>query len=553
MKNLPLLILLIASLLAACSPAVTVTPPAPPTKTTLPTSTKTPTATIIPSPTLTSTPTPAPMSAKISGMIYDPGFGFKDAFLNPTSDAQIVNVIKPMGVNWVAIFASCYMSTIHSPVVRCDESLGVPNDASLRHAIALAKSQGLRVLFKPGILIQETGIALDVRMQSEADWQSFFDSYGAAMVHWAELSEETGVDYFAVGTEMSGTQQRETEWRQLIQDVRAVYSGPLTYCANSGSETGVTWWDALDAIGVDAYYPLVVSENPTVEQIKTAWTPYVTLLDGLAKKWGKSIIFTEAGYTSQNMSLRTPWGDRSDQPIDLQEQADGYQALLETFSDKPWWQGVFWFHQSAAPVEGGIAGQLWEIDGKPAENVLRAYNGQPPFPTPTLIPNYDSPNNHILVIYNDGLDPAWELPSVFTWADPGSSEQVYAGSQALKVHLEPWTNIDLWVNAPVDTSEYDFLEFYIYITALRGDYYPNINVYFNAETGPAILHMPDIMRPGYVEGGELSTGKWLRVRIPMSELGAIDQKIITLSFGHHTATGTVDFYLDEIALVKHVK
>ena len=487
-------------------------------------------------------------------MIYDPGFGFKGAFLSPTSDDQLVNIIKPMGVNWVAIFAWCYLNTAHSSALICDESQGVPSDDALRHVITLAKSQGLRVMLKPGLVIQESGYALDIKMQSEADWQAFFASYEATILHWAELSQQTGVDYFSVGTEMSSTQYREKDWRQLIQDVRKVYTGPLTYCANhNGGETSVNWWDALDAIGVDAYYPLAVSSKPTVEQIKIAWKPYVTLLENLSKKWDKPIIFTEAGYTSQKGSLTAPWGERNNQPINLQEQADGYQGLLETFSDKPWWHGVFWFHQSALPSEGGPTGQLWEINGKPAENILRAYNGQLPFPTSTPIPDYTSTNNQRLVIYSDGLAPAWELPSVFTWAEAGSTEQVYAGSQALKVRLEPWRNIDLWVNVPIETRQYDFLEFYIYIATLRGDYYPNITVHLAAEDGHSILNMPDIMRPGYIEGGKLAIGQWLRVRIPMAELGSIDQRIITLTFGHDTASGTVDFYLDEIALVRFEK
>lgn len=37
--------------------------------------------------------------------------------------------------------------------------------------------------------------------------------------------------------------------------MREVYSGELTASANyGGEETGKSWWDAVDYIGVDAYY-----------------------------------------------------------------------------------------------------------------------------------------------------------------------------------------------------------------------------------------------------------------------------------------------------------
>jgi hypothetical protein len=42
------------------------------------------------------------------------------------------------------------------------------------------------------------------------------------------------------------------------------YSGPLLYAANHGNEGSVAWWDAVDIIGVDAYYSLDPSNtNPS--------------------------------------------------------------------------------------------------------------------------------------------------------------------------------------------------------------------------------------------------------------------------------------------------
>ena len=436
------------------------------------------------------------MSDFMSGMTFSTGSGFYYGFNNPIGEDQLANVVKPMGVTWIALMFPCSMSSVDSPIVVCNTSAGTPSDRSIKHIIMYAKNLGLRVFLKPNLIIPSGGYAFQVRMKSEADWKTFFSSYTEAMVHLAEISAETGVDYFSVGTEMSSSQYRDAEWRKVIQDIRRVYPGPLTYSAiHSGAETSISWWDALDAIGVDAYYPLTNLKNPTVDQLKAGWKTHVSVLEALSKKWDRPIIFTEAGYTSKEGTNRSPAAELLDQPIDLQEQADCYQALIEVFSGKPWWKGVFWFQQSVMPAEGGTAGQFWEINGKPAENVLRAFNGQPPFPTPTPIQNYDSENNQHLEIYSDQLGKIWELPAVFTWADIASTDQVFNGRYSLKVHFNPWGLITFWTDPALELSDYDFLEFYIYIEKIKNEYYPNINVAFNDADGVLMLAMPDVMRP----------------------------------------------------------
>jgi len=49
-----------------------------------------------------------------------------------------------------------------------------------------------------------------------------------------------------------------------LAQVRAVYKGKLWYGANWGSYIWeVAWFDAVDYIGCDAYYPLSKLEDPT--------------------------------------------------------------------------------------------------------------------------------------------------------------------------------------------------------------------------------------------------------------------------------------------------
>src|SRR4030065_873482 len=69
----------------------------------------------------------------------------------------------------------------------------------------------------------------------------------------------------------------------------------------------MTWWDAVDIIGVDAYYPLSTKTTPSLDELRTAWQPIVVSLASLAAKWKKPLILTEIGYRSIDGTAMHPW------------------------------------------------------------------------------------------------------------------------------------------------------------------------------------------------------------------------------------------------------
>ena len=180
-----------------------------------------------------------------------------------------------------------------------------------------------------------------------------------------------------------------TRWRALIARVRAVYSGPLFLAANAGQLRNITFWDALDAIGVDAYYglgdaTLPLTTVPSVADLVTAWAPIATDLAALAAETGKQILFTEVGYQSRPSCHVRPWGTVVHDPLDdsawLEDhdpacQANAYEALLRTFSGQSWWGGVFWWLWRGDPTAGGTGCSDFSPHGKPAEVVLRRWYG----------------------------------------------------------------------------------------------------------------------------------------------------------------------------------
>lgn len=301
-------------------------------------------------------------------------------YSSANSDKTLAQVIKPSGANWIAVIVKCTQLTLTSTNILCNTNASTASDEDIRHVIEYAHQLGLRVMLKPHIDLADPRIGRsDINFgQDQGAWQTWFDNYTRFITHYATLAQQLTADYFVVGTELSGTVDQTEHWRNVIKSVQQIYKGPLTYAAlGYRDDYRVSWWDALDAIGINAYYPLTLSTKPTLAQLKLGWMPSVFLLDALSKHWNRPIIFTEIGYLSVEGTNRSPSYWALDGATSLQEQADCYQAVFEVFQDKPWWQGVFWWSWSTDPNQGGTTDRGYTGHGKPAENILKMYYAVP--------------------------------------------------------------------------------------------------------------------------------------------------------------------------------
>lgn len=313
----------------------------------------------------------SPPNAFQKGLVY--ASWLPGEYASAASDATLAHAIKPLGVNWISIVVTCYQDDISSTRIQCNPEL-TPTDSDLKHIIQDAHRTGLRVMLKPHLDLPrqsshwrgEIGTGLDATA-----WQDWFASYTAFITHYARLAQQTHADYFVVGTELESTTGHVREWRAIIKAVRTLYTGRITYAAHHQSEEfAIVWWDALDAIGIDAYYPLAANDHPTLPQIKAAWKPIVSQLEYLSRKWRRPIILTEIGYESIEGTNRTPWHAKG-QRIEFQEQADCYQAVFEAFSGKPWWQGIFWWVWTTRTLQNSARTESFTTYNKPADEVLK--------------------------------------------------------------------------------------------------------------------------------------------------------------------------------------
>ena len=107
----------------------------------------------------------------------------------------------------------------------------------------------------------------------------------------------------------------ERYWREIIGDIRRIYDGPLGYAANFDQIQEVAFWDALDVIGANAYFPLSVRGLAGLqleEALTSSWLRVASMLNELANREGGPgrvlpVMFFELGWTRKAGSTIRPF------------------------------------------------------------------------------------------------------------------------------------------------------------------------------------------------------------------------------------------------------
>jgi hypothetical protein len=289
-----------------------------------------------------------------------------------TPAPQAISAIAGVGANWIELTPTWKMATGTSSQI---DVAWTVTDAAVLRAIALSHSKGLKIMLKPHVDPQDGTNRWQINPSNRAAW---FKSYQSMMTHYATIAQQNAVSEFSVGCElatMSGSADR-TAWLTVINAIKSIYSGPLVYAANSDEYPNVSFWDRMDFVGIDAYFPLSSTPTTDISALEAAWIPIRDQMSAFAVGVGRRIVFTEAGYPSLVGAAIEPWNNEYSKTPSQREQAAAYEALLATFSGQPWWAGVFWWswwtdYGVYAPLDHAIGGKL-------AESVLRHRWGSAP-------------------------------------------------------------------------------------------------------------------------------------------------------------------------------
>ncbi len=258
--------------------------------------------------------------------------------------------------------------------------------------------------------------------------EQWIDSYTTFAVHYAQVSQKDHLPYFIFGNDLvnmttdgkntaAGTRgatgspgdkftcsgRRDCEWRHVINAIKSAtyvdyqgnhqtgggYQGKLIYGASWGGDPNgtappefehITWWNAIDFLGVNAGFPLTtnVADVP-VSTLVDAWHgkkddlplagqgDIVGRLGGLHDKFKLPILFTSAGYDSAPGSNNSPDAAPAS-AVDNIEQEHDMEALLRAFPQQTyaWFAGVIWSYDEPkwprSSVSGWATSSSWAGD-----------------------------------------------------------------------------------------------------------------------------------------------------------------------------------------------
>ncbi len=293
--------------------------------------------------------------------------------------------------NWAAVLVTQYQANATATTISSDANR-TPTDAAVIAAIQQFHSQGMKVMLKPHV-DSEDGAWRGTFQPSNVD--AWFSSYTTFISHYATLAQQNGVEGMVMGTEfvqLSGS-ANQARWTSVINTIRNLFGGTLVYAANAtfgGDEfTTVSFWDQLDMIGLDAYFPLTNINNPTQAQLIAAWSGnkngenIVANVQNFANAHpGKTLIFTEIGYRSVDGANTAPFDFGITGAVDDGEQRDCAEAMFQVWSTHTsFMKGLFWWAWPVPPPNVATDTD-YNPRNKIAEGTLQNWFG------PTTTPNF---------------------------------------------------------------------------------------------------------------------------------------------------------------------
>ena len=155
------------------------------------------------------------------------------------------------------------------------------------------------------------------------------------------------------------------------------------------------------------------------------------------------------------------------------------------------------------------------------------------------------------IIYADALGDHWEDWSWDTRRNLISTEIVHSGESAIAIDYaeKGWGGLAFGRHSPIRMKGYDRLEFWIHGGDSGGQL---LRVSFNTCVGDCELPPGGISinNSKYIAGGAVSANSWKLVKIPLSDLDAVDVSIIKVNLMNNRGGAQPSFYVDDIVFVE---
>ncbi len=323
----------------------------------------------------------------------DPKFNYGEALRRMAS----------LGVQAASLQFIYFMDEFSSLEIK-PHPVNTPTDENLRRTIRQARSLGMRVMIFPTINIRDEA-------QNEKywrgniepkDWNPWWNNYEKFNLHFAQIAQDEGAEWYSVGTEMESSQRFKENWIRIIQSVREVFKGKITYSVNFDAQDSFDFGEALDVIGMNTYDPISKDkEFPSRETIYQHWWWILYKARTLEVRFNKPVMITEIGYASSESAHRDPWDFRSPSPPYPERQAILMEEALNVLQHWTEGEAIFYYlygeDLKLGLRPGGPLDTSFSPLGKPTEEILRYFFSMPRwnyefwigrYPVPSSAKNY---------------------------------------------------------------------------------------------------------------------------------------------------------------------
>ena len=282
---------------------------------------------------------------------------------------QMVEEVSRTGAEWICIAIKFFQQDYFSSHIDIPEE-GDAFWQQFKHTLAVAKQNDLKIFVLPIVFLKtddKKNWRGTIAPRNKNNW---YKDYVKLLSKVAQISEASGVELLAVGSELSKLQKDTEIWKALITQIKKQYTGKLTYSVNWDAMESVQFHQQLDYMGISSYFSVSKINQPSVRKLYRSWTKIKRKIKKIMRKKKIPFYFSELGYRSMNGASRKPWDYRMNNKADLQEQYDCFQAFIKSWQNDRDLKGVFFYEWYG---NGGEFDNTYTIKNKPALDLVKAF------------------------------------------------------------------------------------------------------------------------------------------------------------------------------------
>ena len=274
------------------------------------------------------------------------------------ADSHFIHLVRN-NVEWINLSTYAWQISSDSDYIKMpplNEFGWSKKDSSNFRVASFARKYGIKTILSPQILLEnnKNTTSQDIKFEKDTHWKNWSKNYKEWIFQQAKVAEQSQVEALSIGSELSQfTVAYPDFFEQLIDSIRIIYKGRLTYAADWEEEfLNITFWNKLDWIGIEAGFPLVNKKNPSLDDLKKGWEPHFEKVKKLQSQINIPVIFTKIGYRSNETAAIDPLSNKAGffenfKLASSENQYKCYQAFFETFWEEEWFAGAIFYDWKA--------------------------------------------------------------------------------------------------------------------------------------------------------------------------------------------------------------